>query len=214
MERSKARTLRHAGIWVLTGGGHLLLVLMGVYFNRLYSTARRPVSAEPMFVMINMSPQETTASQAQSARHPIQALRPPTTPDARDVPPVATPHWEAQEITPIDWDRESKLAARAAMVKDTGSTRHAFGTSLTPSTVLCKQPKADFTWNPEPKKAGFIGGLPYVRLGSHCIVGLPFFGCALGKLPEANSQLFVNMTERDRQATSVPDIPNCVQPPD
>ncbi len=37
-------------------------------------------------------------------------------------------------------------------------------------------------------------------------MGLGFFGCALGKPPEANSHLFDGMHDPDRQRSSVPDI--------
>jgi hypothetical protein len=38
------------------------------------------------------------------------------------------------------------------------------------------------------------------------VVGLGFFGCALGKKPEANGHLFDGMHDPDRQRSSVPDI--------
>jgi hypothetical protein len=36
---------------------------------------------------------------------------------------------------------------------------------------------------------------------------LGFFGCALGKLPEADGTLFEDMDDPDRPRSSVPDIP-------
>jgi hypothetical protein len=62
-------------------------------------------------------------------------------------------------------------------------------------------------WHAEDK-AGFAGGLPYVRVSKHCIVGLPFFACAIGALPPPKSDLFDDM-ESNNQG-SVPGGDDCV----
>jgi hypothetical protein len=69
----------------------------------------------------------------------------------------------------------------------------------------CRKYKKPDAWVPEPKKFGIAGGLPYVRLGKRCILGLGFFGCGVGKLPEANGRVFDDMREPDRPRSSVPD---------
>jgi hypothetical protein len=78
--------------------------------------------------------------------------------------------------------------------------------SSQPSVSLpkCKQHKPEFGWNRDPNEAGFIGILPYVRLGKRCIVGLGFFGCAVGKLPQANGHLLDHMNDPDGERFSVP----------
>jgi hypothetical protein len=69
----------------------------------------------------------------------------------------------------------------------------------------CKKPLRSFQWNPELPKAGIEGFIPYVRLGKHCVLGLGFFGCALGK-QEANGHLFDDLKNPDRPGSSVPDV--------
>lgn len=67
-------------------------------------------------------------------------------------------------------------------------------------------PQPQFAWDPEPKTVGlYHHWLPYLRLGSHCIVTLGFFSCTLGDLPKANGHLFDSL--RDRESTPPPDVP-------
>jgi hypothetical protein len=68
----------------------------------------------------------------------------------------------------------------------------------------CRKYKKPDAWRPEPKKFGIAGGLPYVRLGKRCVLGLGFFGCAVGKLPEADGKVFDDARDPDRPWSSVP----------
>ena len=74
-----------------------------------------------------------------------------------------------------------------------------------PSTPCSKaqQKQPEFTGRQSYYASGFI---PYVRIGKRCIVGLGFWGCQLGKLPQANSHLLDGMTDPDRPGSSVPDV--------
>ncbi|HEY0745320.1 MAG TPA: hypothetical protein VGD63_01365 [Steroidobacteraceae bacterium] len=69
----------------------------------------------------------------------------------------------------------------------------------------CRKYEKPDPWVPEPNKFGIAGGLPYVRLGKRCILGLGFFGCGVGKLPEANGHVLDDMRDADRPRSSVPD---------
>ena len=60
-------------------------------------------------------------------------------------------------------------------------------------------------WEPEPKRAGMIGLLPYVRLGK-CVIGLGFWGCSIGK-QSPDGTLLDDMRNPDRPVSSVPDLP-------
>ena len=71
----------------------------------------------------------------------------------------------------------------------------------------CKEAPHRFEWNPEPKRVGFDGIFPYVRLGKRCVVAVGFFGCTLDELPEGNGHLFDHLHEPDRLHSSVPDLP-------
>jgi hypothetical protein len=67
-------------------------------------------------------------------------------------------------------------------------------------------------WRPEVKKYGLYGPFPYVTLGERCVIGLGFFGCGIGKLPEANGHVLDDMRDPDRPRSSVPDHGGYQQP--
>ena len=107
----------------------------------------------------------------------------------------------------IDWKLEAERSARYTIDSAGQPGPRHFGEQPVSPFREKKKPPHEFQWNPEPKKAGLAGGfIPYVRLGKRCVVGLGFWGCALGKLPEANSHLFDEMTNPDRLRSSVPDV--------
>lgn len=69
----------------------------------------------------------------------------------------------------------------------------------------CRPRSYENRWKPEPGRFGLSGGLPYVRLGKRCAVGLGFFGCAIGNLPPPDGSLFDDMSDPNRPRSSVPD---------
>jgi hypothetical protein len=103
----------------------------------------------------------------------------------------------------IDWSEEARLAAAAAAAKvPTPDRSKCDSTGLAdPALPNCK-PAPKFKW--APPKAGFSNGLPYMRLGDRCVIGLGFFGCALGK-PPARGDLFEGMDDPERERSSVPE---------
>lgn len=103
----------------------------------------------------------------------------------------------------IDWKLEAARAAAAIADKAIDSrqpecNQRAPGRARVPN---CPQPQSTFEW--APPKAGFSGGLPYLRVGENCAVGLGFFGCRIGK-KDANGHLFDRMRDPDRERSSVP----------
>ena len=108
---------------------------------------------------------------------------------ATTLPPEAPPPSHA-----IDWRAEGERSARI-IVEQSQSNR----TRQQP-----REQKPSFEWHPEPRKAGFSGLLPYVRLGKRCMLGLGFFGCAIGELPKADGTLFDDMGDPDLRRSSVP----------
>ena len=65
-------------------------------------------------------------------------------------------------------------------------------------------------WNgKEDRRVGFASGLPFVRLGKRCVVGLGFFACNPGELPEVNGHLLDDMKDPERATSSVPDPNVC-----
>jgi len=122
---------------------------------------------------------------------------------------------ETQGRAPMDWGSAASAAAEdivQGLVK--GETRHCDDSPDRPPWLPpCKRHHGRFEWSEEPKRAGFEGGLPYIRLGKHCILSVGLFGCAIGA-SEANGHLFGDMKDPDRDRSSVPDISEINEPVD
>jgi hypothetical protein len=120
------------------------------------------------------------------------------------LPPEEEP--EGPGSNAIDWQLEAERAARATVERAAKSREKHIG-QHPPSPFREKPRPKEFEWDPEPKKAGLAAGfIPYVVIGQRCVVGLGFFGCALGKKPPANGHLFDGMKDPNRVHSSVPDI--------
>ena len=106
----------------------------------------------------------------------------------------------------IDWYQQAGQVANSqaeSMIKELKRACAEFALHGEQRLECRKYTKPD-DWIPEPKKFGIDGGLPYVRLGKRCVVGLGFFGCGVGKLPEANGHVLDAMRDPDRPLSSVP----------
>jgi hypothetical protein len=56
-------------------------------------------------------------------------------------------------------------------------------------------------------------GLPWVQVSDHCIVGLGFFGCAIGELPPPKSDLLDDMGTSNQMESTIPGTEDCVEEP-
>lgn len=108
--------------------------------------------------------------------------------------------------TTIDWTAHATEAAAAVVDKAISEETRTCDPSAAPNSFLppCNPKTKKFEWNPEPSRVGFSGGLPYVRVGKRCAIGLGFFGCGFGELPPANGDLFEGMDDPERDRSSVP----------
>jgi hypothetical protein len=148
-----------------------------------------------------------------SKRKPQNAIEPASGSDAdseQEAVSPESPRALAAESA-IDWGAEAQRSARRAAAAEKGPRARAFGTIPESPYRPCAKRESSFTWDPEPKKAGFAGGLPYVRVGKRCIVGLGFFGCEIGALTPANGTLLDDMKTDYRERSSVPHIDECLQ---
>jgi hypothetical protein len=97
-----------------------------------------------------------------------------------------------------DWDIEASTIANSQASAIFKELKH-----------LCDEAAKPPPWDPEPNKFGLTDGpglrLPFVRLGKRCVLGLGFFGCGVGKLPEANGHVLDDFRDPDRPRSSVPD---------
>lgn len=107
----------------------------------------------------------------------------------------------------IDWAQEAQQVANTQAASLFKELKHLCAEAALRGETPpgCRHYRPPDPWKPEPKKFGFAGGLPYVRLGKRCILGLGFFGCGVGKLPEANGHALDDMRDPDRPRSSVPD---------
>jgi len=163
-----------------------------------------------VLVLIDM-PAESAASAEpvseppQLASVPVISL-PPIDPDSTAITLPSETEPEGPGTNAIDWQLEAERSARAIVERNAKSREKRIG-EHPPSPFREKPKPKEFPWDPEPDKAGFAAGfIPYVVIGERCVVGLGFFGCALGKKPPPNSHLFDGMHDPNRERSSVPEI--------
>jgi hypothetical protein len=144
-----------------------------------------------------------SAPQTSPARPPT--VKPPVAPSARvdSVPSNAT------ATAHLDWRAEAREAAHAALEEDERAKGKKFAEGSAPRHEKCHRLKPP-EWRPEPKRFGVANGLPFVRLGERCVIGLGFFGCGFGKKPSADGHLFDEM-QIDPTESSVPALSDCVE---
>jgi hypothetical protein len=167
--------------------------------------ARKVAYVEPTSVLFFI---ETPRARVTPAA-PVPTPSVPTTPTVITAEPNAAeqtssaPEPSTSPAT-IDWNAQATEAAAAIVDKAIQDDKRKCDPSDSPKSFLppCHHKTKKFDWA-EPR-AGFSGGLPYVRLGERCAIGLGFFGCAFGKRPPANGDLFEGMDDPERDRSSVP----------
>jgi hypothetical protein len=117
----------------------------------------------------------------------------------------AAPESSVPSSPAIDWTAQATQAAAAIVDKTIREETRKCDPEDRPKSFLppChRKPPKQFKWQ-EPR-AGFSGGLPYVRVGERCVIALGFFGCGFGGDPPANGDLFEDMDDPERERGSVP----------
>ena len=199
--------VRWAAAVVVIGGHVLLIVLLSRSHPRTLDDLRLTESSRGTLVVLEPRPlpEQPSAAGPEAARAgaaaPRAQLRLPSAPPAPDTAIRAVP-----VNPPIDWYREAEIVAREAGARALPPARTDCDEvprsgSLRPK---CRKDAAEFLWDPEPRRFGIQGGIPYVRVGP-CVVALIAFGCGIGKA-EANGELFKDMRHPDRPTSSVPDV--------
>lgn len=211
MNRTPAPTLRtRAAACGSTLLVHLLVLLLLLQEDRVERSRPLPPRVLPVNVWIHLPPLETPTRPATGevtiALRGQPAPAPVPVPEfvprrAIVLPPADAPAPTPEQRAGVDWYAEaSKLAARAA--QDEGPS-DGFGEPLQKMREPCEPRESSFKWNPEQKKYGLLP-LPYIVIGEACVIGLGFFGCALGSPPEPNSHLFDDMRAGRTPESSVP----------
>jgi len=201
------------GLWVLVIGIHGALVLLFAFDRSEERGETEADSQSPMTVVfLDRPPPEPPPEEpkpAPSVAAPrLDIVR--ATPASSDVPAVASSEPSTSVGTPgaIDWEHERAITAQAMLPELLKQNQTKCEAERRPGSMLpkCRQPVKVPEWEPEPGRFGIDGLIPFMRIGKRCAVGLGFFGCAIGKLPEADSHLFDEMRNPDRERSSVPEI--------
>lgn len=201
--------------WALAGGiasAHLVAIWLLLANGMVAITLRKAV---PIEVSLWELASKVTSRRA-SSKAPIRGVPVQEAGGDRAGAPAAYP---TSPSTPgrtlIDWGSEASAAADD-IVRDLvkGETRHCDDSpKRNPWLPPCKRHLGRFEWSEEPQRAGFENGLPYIRLGKHCILSVGVLGCGFGSA-EANGHLFGDMRDPDRDRSSVPDIGEINEPVD
>ncbi len=211
MARAGDRSVRDCLVWAFIIGGHALLILvfMGSKQRQVLQVSADTPSPG-VLVLIDM-PAEAAAS-AEPVSEPPQLTSVPVIVSATDRSRQHGDHAAARDRTGRAGHQRHRLATgsrtlrarhRRAQCEEPRETHRR----ASPSPFREKPKPKEFPWDPEPDKAGLAAGfIPYVVIGERCVVGLGFFGCALGKKPPPNSHLFDGMHDPNRQRSSVPEI--------
>jgi hypothetical protein len=182
MARHECGSCRECLTWVGVLGVHALLIAL---FVRDQHTRVTITDSETSTVLLFPQPPAPQLEPVSPKVATTQARSPRRPQPHRISAPAKTstsrPTEAATATPPIDWHHEAELAAArhapAAPGDHPGSASRA-----------CKM-RPEARWEPEPKRAGFAGGLPYVRLGKRCVVGLGFFACALSPQAPPNGHV-------------------------
>ena len=192
-------------VGVLVVGGHVLLIaLLAGSHPRIDSRVARNTSILGRLVVVELplSPQPPAPAESEPPRTLATPSRAPPV-----APPVSGTAILAPPVSPsIDWYREAEIVAREATTRAMPPVRTDCDETPSPGSLRpkCRKDPSEFLWDPEPRRFGIEGGIPYVRLGP-CVVALGAFGCGIGKT-EANGELFKDMRHPDRPTSSVPGV--------
>jgi hypothetical protein len=200
-------------VWAFVLGGHVLLIAL---FQSVRSRDVQQPDAESRSVLTLLDlttleeekpPEETPKPLSNITVPPAPSSAITSNESITSDESVAAPAEVSK--APVDWYSEAEHVAKDKAAELLAKQPRPCEDSPRPGSLRekCKRGGAQAQWEPEPKKFGVEGGLPYVRLGKRCLVGLGFFGCAIGKLPEADGTLLEGMKDQDWDHSSVPDTP-------
>lgn len=198
------REWRHSTVLVLVLGTHLLFLLV-------LSGGRRqePGGSEPeAMLFIDLPPLVAEPPLPAPRTASSRRSRTPARTQSAEFPGPTPPQSPAPEQPGIDWYREAQSVAKDQAVEGIRKQQRECEEARQHGKYPpgCPKKSYDPHWQPEEKKAGFIGIIPYVKLGKRCVIGLGFFGCTMdAQLPEPDGTLLKDMPDASRPMSSVPD---------
>jgi hypothetical protein len=205
---SKGNLRRRGAVLFIVLLGHALLASFLIVRERSERRLRPPL--DEMTLVYLPPPRTTNSPQTPPERSaPISRTNGRNQANKSSLPPSGhTPSSQPSELPllpPVDWKAEQEKVAeskgRDFWKQLSQRCRDAEALHIHPPE--CHRDVVPEPWEPEKGRFGFAGPLPYVRLG-RCVLGLGFWGCAVGKGPPANSHVFDGIHDSDRRS-SVPD---------
>lgn len=177
---------------------HALLLL--IFEN---STRRKMQSIsieEPVTYLILVPVAAAPSAIKQPSTHIRPQSRAITIPDI-PVDVAESPSSTTNSPTNIDWHDAASTVAKEMARRPAAKQFRNFepqdpctdADPLNKFKPQCQKKAPEFEWNPEPPRAGFIGGYPYVRVSKKCIVVVAIPVCGFGKTPPANAELFEDL---------------------
>ena len=204
MRQRRGRAVERFAVLAVIVAAHVLFIEMLMRNGKLHIRLSSEDSGrgELFFFEIPPPPEESPASPAETEAVPRRERAPvPETNNAITL--------QQEELAPpdadIDWFADAEAVAREGLERSTGPKPRNFGEQPKSPYDRNRKHKPGYVWQPEEKKAGFAGPIPYFRVGKRCIVVPPFFGCVLGKLPKGGGATLEEMRDPDRLRDSVPD---------
>jgi hypothetical protein len=197
-------------VLVLVGTVHLVLLLL---CSRTQQWPLRNLATQSLILLdLSSSVAEPTPKQVDAAT--VDRARKMKANSIKDVPDnrpdrdgvSSLSSLPAGRSAPIDWNTEAEHTSQSHAASIFKQLQQACKEAALKGEKPpeCRTYRTPDAWVPEPKKFDISGGLPFMRLGNRCVIGLGFFGCGVGKLPEANSHVLDDMREPDRPRSSVP----------
>jgi hypothetical protein len=201
-------------VWLVVIGTHTLLIYGMVRNDQVVIPieVRTVANVELTWIPPSTVPPGDAATPATRERPRTLARQAAEVDDlAEPVLPPVVPVPTAPPST--DWHTAAERAARLATTGDRKSTRD-FTSSPTSPYRDCERKMNNFEWKPDAHRTGWANGLPYVRAGKRCVVGLGFFGCKLDpELPPPDGELFADMNTANQMDGTVPGPQDCVTAP-
>lgn len=199
-------------VLALVLGVHLLFLWAASWRGRLAPSGPEPeamilLDLTPRPVEVPKTPPKTPQRPAPRTLARTSTPQSPQPAEAPQAPAAITP-----QPPHIDWQAEAHITAEAQAKDGVRQQRQECEEAALKHNPLppgCPKDSYDPHWSPQEKKAGFIGVIPYFRLGKRCIVVPPFFACNMdAKLPDPRGDLLNDMNDPSRPASSVPELDN------
>jgi len=176
----------------------------------IHLPAPAPVDREPA---MTPDPGDTAIRGVAPADLPVvvppRADAPTSEPPLQPLPPAELiPSPPSQESrSDVDWYRQAETRAERLAAVEV-EARDIAGRVVQRLREPCQPRDSSFEWNPQEERRGLLP-LPFILIGERCGIGLGFFGCNLGALPEPNKHLFDDMQAGRTPRSSVPHHEHC-----